>query len=78
LNGYTNHQNTYKQQDKEEQAMGLFGRIFTATPEELAEMQRDTKGFLEKTTRELELELLRRKQQQELIINTLNGKEPKR
>jgi hypothetical protein len=51
--------------------MGLIARIFTANAEDLAQMQRDTRAYLEKNGREIELELLRRKQEQEIIINTL-------
>jgi hypothetical protein len=52
--------------------MGIFSRIFIASPEELAEMQRDVRAYLERNSRELELELLRRKEQQQLTMRVLN------
>ena len=55
--------------------MGIFSRIFVASPDELAAMQRDIRGYLERNSRELELELLRRKEQQQLTIHVLKGRE---
>jgi hypothetical protein len=55
--------------------MGIFSRIFVASPDELADMQRDIRGYLERNSRELELELLKRKEQQQLTIHVLKGKE---
>lgn len=55
--------------------MGIFSRIFVAGPDELADMQRDIRGYLERNSRELELELLRRKEQQQLTIHALQRKE---
>jgi hypothetical protein len=55
--------------------MGIFSRIFVASPDELADMQRDIRGYLERNSRELELELLKRKEQQQITIHVLKGKE---
>ena len=55
--------------------MGIFSRIFIASSEELAEMQKDVRDYLERNSRELELELLRRKEQQQLTIHVLKGRE---
>jgi hypothetical protein len=55
--------------------MGIFSRIFVASPDELADMQRDIRGYLERNSRELELELLQRKEQQQITIHVLKGKE---
>jgi hypothetical protein len=51
--------------------MSIFARIFAATPEELELMAKDTRAYLEKNSREIELELLKRRQIQQLTIDTL-------
>jgi hypothetical protein len=51
--------------------MGLFARLFAANPEELEQLNRDARAYLEKNSQELERELLARKQQHELTINIL-------